>query len=190
MVLLICGAVLAVTACQQQDEIQLSAPVAPPPDLTNDPFDVGVRLLAVRQHEMALGAFRRAMLRDGLTAEALTGAAVASMRLGRPNAARKLLESAVTVDPRSAVAHNNLGVALYDVGDYEGAFARFELAFALTEGADQSVAQNLEMAKFALDDSASPKPKLDEADFDVIQYGHGVYRLEPRRETAEPEEQS
>lgn len=146
-------------------------------------MDIGVRLIRANQPEMAIDAFSRVITRDGVSAEALTGLGVAYHRMGRPGQAERLFKSAVELDPNAPAARNNLGVVLYDDGAYAAAHSEFERAFALTAGRDETVRTNLGIAELTLslhqDDAA-----VDEAEFDVIQYGHGVYRLEPRKPDA------
>lgn len=144
------------------------------------PIGVGIKLLAANQPEMALNAFHRSLRADGPTAAALTGAAVANVRIGRATNALRLLEAAVTVDPNSIVARNNLGVVLYDRGEYAASLSHLEHAYELTGGTDRSVADNLGIVQYALANSVSEKSEVDEANYEVIQYGHGVYRLQPK----------
>lgn len=183
--------IAATAGCQQTASNGGQSPAAATAAL--DHTSIGVRLLAANQPNMALTSFNRALGEDGPTAEALTGAAIANMRIGRGGVAVRLLESAIGVDNDYAPAHNNLGVALYDEGDYIGALAAFQRAHQLTGGTDNAVATNLDMAEFVIADTAATTPQLDEAEFDVILYGNGLYRLERRakpRPAAAPESRS
>ncbi|MEO0362088.1 MAG: tetratricopeptide repeat protein [Pseudomonadota bacterium] len=161
--------------CQQHGASSSAAPTAAAPA---DPLQIGVRLLASNQADMALRAFNQEMAENGPSAEALTGAAIANMRVGRGPLATKLLRKALRLDPFYAPAHNNLGVALYDEGDYLGALTAFQKAHELTGGSDPAVAVNLDMAAFVVADTAKTTPQLDESEFEVILYGNGLYRLE------------
>ena len=172
-------AAIVLAACQQGGTASRSAPQ--PPD---DPVEIGKRLLAADQPEMALASFQRALATGDVSSDALVGVAVASLKLGRRKDARVFLRAAIDADPNSAVARNNLGVLLLDDGDYAGALSEFQLAFALTDGADRAIATNLAMAEHAHQVALGSQPELDAAEFDVIQYGHGVFRLEPRAAAA------
>ncbi|MEX2517876.1 MAG: tetratricopeptide repeat protein [Paracoccaceae bacterium] len=157
-----------------------AAPPAPPP---GDPVEIGKRLLAENQPELALSAFNRGIASASSAearAVALTGAGVALLKLGRGGEARRLLEAALTLDPELVTAHNALGVAHHDARRHAAAAASFRRASELSGGDDPAIRANLGMAEAALADDAANVPKLDEFDYDVIQYGHGVYRLTPR----------
>ncbi|MEL7465873.1 MAG: tetratricopeptide repeat protein [Pseudomonadota bacterium] len=150
---------------------------------------LGARLLEANQPQMALDAFSRVLAADGVSAEALVGLGVAYHALGRLQASVEMFEAAADLDPNSAEARNNLGVAYYANGEYAAARSEFERAFALTGGTDPKIRFNLGVAEIAFTERANDAV-VDEAEFDVIQYGHGVYRLEKRErgETASPEQ--
>lgn len=151
-------------------------PVGQTPGDAGDPMELGVRLMRAGQPSQALGAFNRA-LSEEVTAEALTGVASAYHAMGRRKEAKKLLLAAVDRNGNFALARNNLGIVLYEEGDYAGAERELRRAFAITGGADHAIATNLAFAEFAL--SQAPEPALEDAEtFDVIQFGHGLYRLE------------
>jgi len=78
------------------------------------PLIVGIRLLAANQHALALDAFNRSITEEGVSANALAGIGVAYHGLGQRKQALKFSQSAVDMDPNSAIARNNLGVLLYD----------------------------------------------------------------------------
>ena len=141
--------------------------------------DIGVRLIAANQNEMAVDAYARQIAAEGVSAEAFTGLGVAYHRLGRPKFAIKYFRGAIDLDPNLAVARNNLGVALYAQGEITAALSEFERAFALTGGLDPAVRTNIGIAEIAIA-SRAEDVEVDDADFDVIQYGQGVYRLQER----------
>lgn len=147
--------------------------------------EIGSRLLAASEAEMALDAFLRLIAEEGVSAPALNGVGAAYYRMGRPGDARRFFRSAVELDPNDAEARNNLGVTLYDEGEYEAALFEFERAFALTSGQDQKVLTNIGMTELALA-GRRDHVVVDEAEFDVIQYGQGFYRLERRRPDSAP----
>lgn len=146
-------------------------------------IEIGARLIRANQPEMAVDVFSRVITEKGVSAAALTGLGVAYHRMGRPGQATQLFESAVEVDPNQPVARNNLGVVLYNDGAFAAALSEFERAYALTGGRDERVNTNLGIAIFSLS-QVETTAEVDEVEFDVIQYGHGVYRLEPRKPDA------
>lgn len=151
---------------------------------------VAIRLLDENQPEMAIDAFSRVIANEGVSAEALVGLGVAYHRTGRQTASVRMFEAGVDFDPNSAEARNNLGVAYYMAEEYVLALSEFERAFAITGGADPTVRFNLGVAEVALA-SRAEQVEVDDANFDVIQYGHGVFRLEEReRGATTPPEQS
>lgn len=151
-------------------------PIGPAAGHSGDPMVVGVRLMREGQPTLALGAFNRA-LAEKVSAEALTGAASAYHALGQRKQAEKLLRAAIKRDANFALARNNLGIMLYEDGDYAAAERELRRAFAITGGANRAISTNLAFAEFAL--SQVPEPTVKDAKaFDVIQFGHGLYRLE------------
>jgi len=76
-------------------------PYAPGVDLSKtavDGVEVGHRMIDARQYELAIDAFTRAALDQGLTAEILNGMGTANLGLGRLGQAEKLLRRAVEAD--------------------------------------------------------------------------------------------
>lgn len=172
-------AVCAVAACQQPGPLSGEAGARAPAS-----FEIGARLIRANQPEMALGAFTRLIAEKGMSPEAMVGIGVAYLRMGRRDDAIRSFEQAIEADPNVAVARNNLGVALYEDGAYAAALSEFERAFALTGGLDPVVRTNVGIAEFAMV-TKGDEVIVDDADFDVIQYGQGVYRLEPRKPDGE-----
>ncbi|MFN3262647.1 MAG: tetratricopeptide repeat protein [Pikeienuella sp.] len=168
------------------------APQPPGAASAEPPEEIGLRLLAQDQPEMALRAFNRAIAAANgpvARAEAMTGAGVAMIRLGRMTEAARMLEAAIALAPDAPgapVTLNALGVASYAAGRPEEALAAFRRAEALVSGEDPAIRANIALAEAVLEE-ASADVELDEFDYDVIQYGHGVWRLAPRRAAA-PEE--
>lgn len=66
--------------------------------------------------------------------EELLGEARQQMQQGQPAEARKLLEQAISQNPRLAVAHNDLGVAASGLGDIAAAQSAYEQAVKLEPG--------------------------------------------------------
>jgi len=73
--------------------------------------------MAAQQYELALDAFTRAALNEGLTGEILNGMGTANLGLGRLGQSEELLRRAVKAEPDWAEAWNNLGVLLMERGE-------------------------------------------------------------------------
>lgn len=181
------AALVAAAGCQAQPPGAAGPTAQPASDI-----EIGERLLAAKQPDLALRAFNRDIAANGVSDAALLGIGVAYIRLGQRREALRFLQAAVDLAPNNAMARNNLGVLLHAEGDYAGAHAEFTRAYALTGGADPRIRDNLGMAEYALE-AHGDATLVDEAEFDVIQYGHGVYRLEPRKDepgATEPENEN
>ncbi|MEP3330663.1 tetratricopeptide repeat protein [Sedimentitalea sp.] len=122
---------------------------APGVDLRKDAADgleVGNRLLAASEYELALDAFTRAALDQGLTPEILTGMGTANLGLGRLGQSEELLRRAVEAAPDWPEAWNNLGVVLLEQGEFGEAEQIFRKAYALDNGESDSIRDNLRLA--------------------------------------------
>ena len=125
------------------------SPFAPGTDLRGDAVDgveVGHRLMQAGQYELALEAFTRAALEQGLTPEILTSMGTANLGLGRLGQAEELLRRAVAEEPDWPEAWNNLGVLLMEQGKTAEAVQIFRQAFALDNGESASIRDNLRLA--------------------------------------------
>lgn len=152
--------------------------------------DVGVRLLSRGEPEAAEMAFVRSLNDEGRSAEALSGLAVAAEEQGQYNKARRFFELAQEADPDSVLTNNNLGVALYRAGEYHAAKQAFDAAFALSNGASEVAAHNLELAEAAIRqeaEGARPNPALSHR---VVRLGSSEYRLVPQSATEENGDQA
>lgn len=122
---------------------------APGVDLSKtaaDGVEVGHRLMEAGQYELAIEAFTRAALEQGLTAEILTGMGTANLGLGRLGQAETLLRRAVEKDEEWPEAWNNLGVVLMEQGELTEAQHVFRKAYALDDGQNDSIRENLRLA--------------------------------------------
>jgi Flp pilus assembly protein TadD len=141
-----------------------------------DPMDLGLRLMRANQPSQALSAFNRALAVE-VTVEGLVGVSSAYHALGQSKQAEQLLRAAIKRDANFALARNYLGIILYEAGDYAAAERELRRAYAITGGENAAIATNLAFAEYAL--SQVPAPIIKDAEaFDVIQYCHGLYRLE------------
>jgi len=126
-----------------------SSPFAPGTDLRGEAVDgveVGHRLMAAGEYELALEAFTRAALDQGLTPEILTSMGTANLGLGRLGQSETLLRRAVAEEPEWPEAWNNLGVLLMEQGNISEAVQVFRKAFALDNGESTSIRDNLRLA--------------------------------------------
>ncbi len=125
------------------------SPFAPGTDLRGEAVDgveVGHRLMQAGQYELALDAFTRAALEQGLTPEIISSMGTANLGLGRLGQAEELLRRAVREEPEWPEAWNNLGVLLMEQGQTAEAVEVFKRAFALDDGESTSIRDNLRLA--------------------------------------------
>lgn len=125
-----------------------NGPYAPGVDLSGEAVDgveVGHRLMAAGQYELAIDAFTRAALKQGTTPEILTGMGSANLGLGRLGQAENLLRRAVDAAPEWPGAWNNLGVVLMEQGKFGEAEQIFKKAYALDNGESDSIRENLRL---------------------------------------------
>jgi tetratricopeptide (TPR) repeat protein len=140
----------AVASCGPKPIAELpEGPFPPGVDLSKDPVngvEVGHRLMAASQYELALEAFTRAALEQGMTPEIVSGLGTANLGLGRLGQAETLLRRAVREAPDWPEAWNNLGVVLMEKGETAEAEQIFRKAFALDNGQSDSIRENLRLA--------------------------------------------
>lgn len=125
------------------------SPFAPGVDRRADAVsgvEVGHRLIAAGQYELALDAFTRAALADGMSPEILLGLGSANLGLGRLNQAETLLRRATKEEQDWPELWNNLGVVLMERGKTEEAMQVFRKAYALDNGKSDSIRDNLRVA--------------------------------------------
>ncbi len=175
-------AAAALAACQH-DAGRLSALGPPPPprpvfDSEVSQVVIGRRLLAQNENEAALKAFNVAMVEEGVSHDAMVGAAAANYRLGRLNLAKRILLRAAERYPNSAEVRNNLGVVYHRLGDYPHARAEYNAAFALKSGLSEEISRNLALLQIAEERAGNEDVELDAADYYVVPQGGGVFRLE------------
>lgn len=144
------AALSAVTACDlPSDTAPPDTLFAPGVDLGGESVDgveVGNRLMAASEYELALDAFTRAALDQGMTPEILTGLGTANLGLGRLGQSENILRRAVAAAPEWPEAWNNLGVVLMEKGEIGEATQIFRKAYALDNGESDSIRDNLRLA--------------------------------------------
>lgn len=134
--------------CEQQTGglSELEEPVALPTASGGDYIALGARLLYAREPAMAQKAFMASLNRNGISAEALTGVAIALQQQGLLTEARRYLEQARERAPNSVTANNNLGVVLFMLKEYHQARDAFRTAYALSSGTSEMAERNLNHA--------------------------------------------
>lgn len=137
--------------------------------------EVGHRLVAAGQYELAVDAFTRAALDQGLTAEILNGLGTAYLGLGRLGQAEDLLLRATREDATWSSPWNNLGVVMMEQGRTREAEQMFRKAFALDNGESDAIRDNL---RLALAKSENPdNTELQNEPYKLVQRGEGDFAL-------------
>ncbi|MEM8740510.1 MAG: tetratricopeptide repeat protein [Pseudomonadota bacterium] len=176
-------------ACEQPEAAyssRYSGPPAPflaPPIPQSDPVEVGRKLLAAGEAELALVRFQEALATQPSSVEALLGLGVASQQLGRLAQAEKFFVRAVDVAPENSMAWNNLGVARYNRGNILGARAALRTAFALDGGQTDEIRTNLTLVEFVSPDRVDVDAVS--AQFELVRTGDGTYQLVDQTQPAE-----
>lgn len=138
-------------ACSQPGIAPLDAdsPYAPGVNLRKEAEDgivVGNRLIEAGEYELAIEAYTRDALANGMSPEVLLGVGTANLGLGRLGQAESQLRRAVKESPDWPEAWNNLGVLLMEKGEYPEAQGVFRKAYALDNGQSDSIRDNLRLA--------------------------------------------
>ncbi|WIY25933.1 tetratricopeptide repeat protein [Parasedimentitalea psychrophila] len=171
---LIAIAASAVMASCTAETVDPTNPWAPGVDYSSkaeDGLQVGHRLMAAQQYELALEAFTRAALDHGMTGEVLSSLGTANLGLGRLGQAETLLRRAVKAEPDWPEAMNNLGVVLMEQGNYAEAEQVLRRAYALDNGESDPIRENLLLALANLDNSAINAGQNQ--DYELVQRGRG-----------------
>lgn len=143
--------VALLTACTQPGIAphDKDAPYAPGVNLRKNAEDgvvVGNRLIDAGEYELAIEAFTRAALAQGMSPDILMGIGTANLGLGRLGQAEVQLRRATDEAPDWPQAWNNLGVLLMEKGEYPEAQGVFRKAYALDNGQSDSIRDNLRLA--------------------------------------------
>lgn len=166
-------------SCTRNDDIALpDSPFPPGVDHRKQAVsgvEVGQRLMAAGEYELALDAFTRAALDEGMTTEILTGIGTANLGLGRLGQSETMLRRAVEEAPDWPEAWNNLGVLLMEKGEIAEATAVFRKAYALDNGESDSIRNNL---RIALAKSENPAINTEQKEeFKLVQRGQGDFLI-------------
>ena len=160
---------------RKQDKGSPWAPGADHRREAEDGLLVGNRLMAAGEHELALEAFTRAALDQGLTPEVLSGMGSAKLGLRRLGQAEELLRQAVDADPAWPEPMNNLGVVLMERGKTAEAVQVFQRAYALDNGESDAIRDNLRLALAKLENPAHTEPQNE--DYKLVRQGGGSYLI-------------
>lgn len=169
---------VALSACSDTGRIDKDSPYAPGVDRKKEAVDgmvVGNRLLEAKQYELALDAFTRAAAQQGLTPEVYAGLGASNLGLGRLGQAETQLREAIK-DPEAAPqTWNNLGLVLMDTDQIPEAVEILRRAFALSNGENDEIRDNLRLA-LAMQDKTVYDLETEQ-DLDVVRSGSSVYRI-------------
>jgi tetratricopeptide (TPR) repeat protein len=136
---------------------------------------VGNRLVQAGQYELALDAYNRAVLEDGMTAEILSGMGTANLGLGRLGQAETLLNRAIDKEEDWPETWNNLGVVLMEQGKTAEAEQVFRKAYALDNGKSDSIRDNLRLA--LAKNENSDITEIDNQDYKMVRRGSGDFLI-------------
>lgn len=140
-----------------------------------DGVEVGHRLIAAGQYELAIKSFNRAALDHGLDVEVLSGLGSANLGLGRLGQAETLLRRAVKEDASQPEVWNNLGVVLMERGKTVEAEQIFKKAYALDNGESDAIRDNLRLALAKSQNSGNVV--LDDNDYKLVRRGGGDFLI-------------
>ena len=140
-----------------------------------DGVDVGHRLIAAGQYELAIKSFNRAALDRGVDAEILSGLGSANLGLGRLGQAETLLRRAIKQGETEPEDWNNLGVVLMERGKTPEAVEVFKRAYALDNGESDAIRDNLRLALAKSENSVNVT--LDDDNYKLVRRGAGDYLI-------------
>lgn len=170
----------ALTACGQgafapTDGDRVFAPgVAGSSDI--DGLEIGHRLMAAGEYDLALRAYTWAAGQQGLNVDTLSALGSANLKLGRLGQAETLLRRAVDEDPGFAAAWNNLGVILMERSKIPEAAQVFRRAFATDNGNSDEIRDNLRLALANFNDPGTTAIQ-ENAPFQLVRRGMGDFIL-------------
>ena len=153
------------------------APGVDPRGETVSGVEVGNRLMQAGEYDLAMDAFTRAALKEGMTPEILSGMGTANLGLGRLGQAEKLLRRAVEDAPDWPAPLNNLGVVLMEQGKVLEARQLFHKAYALDNGQSDSIRDNLRLALAKSENSVTIPDQEDS--YKLVRRGSGDYLVRP-----------
>ena len=155
---------------------QLYAPSIDPKGTSVDGILVGHRLMDAEEYELAIAAYQRAAVSNGLSGEILSGIGSANLAMGRLGQAERILRRAVTVDESNPNVWNNLGVVLMERNNLSEAAATFRKAYALDNGESDSIRDNLRLAIAKLENSFYDP--TEDQQYKLVRRGTGDYLIQ------------
>ncbi|MEL6683226.1 MAG: tetratricopeptide repeat protein [Pseudomonadota bacterium] len=141
-----------------------------------DGLVVGHRLMDAGEFELALKAYNRAALQQGLNVDTMSAIGSANLNLGRLGQAERWLRRAVEEDPTFPPAWNNLGVILMERGQVAEASEVFRRAFAADNGDSDEIRDNLRLALAKLENPGNNDLQQNQ-NFNLIRRGQGDFVL-------------
>ncbi|MGF6861971.1 tetratricopeptide (TPR) repeat protein [Rhodobacteraceae bacterium MBR-64] len=175
------AAIALVGACSSGDRLEPlnQGPPLPSgidgPEVAVDGLEVGHRLMAAGEYQLALRAYTRAAGQDGATVDVLSAIGSANLRLGRLGQAELYLHRALERDPNFVPALNNLGVVLMERGNYGEASRVFRAAFALDSGQSAQIRENLRVSLAKFENAGYVDPNNNK--LSLVRRGNGRYLL-------------
>ncbi len=136
---------------------------------------VGHRLMYAGEYELAIDAFERAALTEGLSADVLLGIGSANLGLGRMQTAERLLRQALEKEETSPEIWNNLGVVLMELDETAEAAQSFQRAYALDNGSSDSIRDNLRLALEKIENPAYTGEQ--EQNYKLVRRGSSDYLI-------------
>ena len=141
--------------------------------------EVGHRLISAGEYELAIRSFNRAALERGtLDAEILSGLGTANLGMGRLGEAEKLLARAVEQDDAQPVDYNNYAVLLMEKGRTGEAIAYFKRGFALSNGENIAIRDNLRLALAKSENSVTTEEEK-QSDYKLVRRGNSEFVIRP-----------
>jgi Flp pilus assembly protein TadD len=151
------------------------APGIAPGKQSVDGLLVGHRLMDAGEYELALDAYTRAALDDGLTVDVISSLGSANLALGRLGQAEKLLRRAIATDEAQPEAWNNLGVVLMEKGNILEAEQFFRRAYALDNGESDAIRENLRLALAKAE--KAEYAEVQEQEYKLVRRGSSDYLI-------------
>tara|TARA_R100001086_G_scaffold235561_1_gene158527 strand:- start:734 stop:1282 length:549 start_codon:yes stop_codon:yes gene_type:complete len=142
---------------------------------STDPLTVAHRLVRAQEYELALQAFSRAALEDGMTPEIMAGMGTANLGLRRLGQAETLLRDAIKAEDAVPETWNNLGVVLMERGETAEASQIFRHAYALDNGESDAIRDNLRLALAKLDEAVYDPDT--EQEYKIVRRGSGDFLI-------------
>ena len=171
--------ILALTGCTGQGEgVSNDNPYAPGVARNGEAVDgmvVGHRLMDAGEYELAIDAYSRAALTQGMTADVVAGIGSANLALGRLGTAERLLRDAIEKDENAPEVWNNLGVVLMERGETAEAAQVFRRAYAIDNGQSDSIRDNLRLA--LAKSEKSDYGEQNEQDYKLVRRGSSDYLI-------------